>query len=369
MKGVAIICVLILSTIPLPGQSSSNSSSPPGRAAQADPWGQLPVTTLTFVHAAKLSGLPQSPLIMSPLQCTPAGALFFQLPLPPKFMTHAFVTVTAKGRVTVNAHAANISGFDGFRQGAVFPRDKYVYEMVEGQYGAAGEKPAWKEFIAKYETNGSLKSLIPLTHISSPPIRFAVLPSGRFILLGKDYATMEPLLVMLDNDGTHPLPLDLFGSQFYSTRELNRFYPRVAHDNPVGNGLDRVLSAVQFVSYGENVLLVQTGTNFPVVEISDGGILRTIPLDLPTGITIESLIPSSQSFLYVRVADARTNPATHKLIVFDPGTGQALREIRISGLPDLGLIACESGNTFLGLGKTFTPGHGNGTWTLMTASE
>jgi hypothetical protein len=60
---------------------------------------------------------------------------------------------------------------------------------------------------------------------------------------------------------------------------------------------------------------------------------------------------------------------SHRLIVFDPDTGEALREIRVSGLLSPGLIACESGNTFWGLGKTFKQGNDNGVWNLMTASE
>lgn len=376
MKILPIICIFLLSGVPLPGQSAPDSHPAADKAARADPWAQLPITTLTFTHAAELSGLPQSPFIINPLQCTPRGSLFFQIPLAPKFLTHALVTVTAKGELTINTHAANVPGFDGFRQGAAFPRDQHIYEMVEGRYrppdqpaNGIGEQPGWGEFIAKYAADGSLESLLPLTHISFPPMRFAVLPSGRFVLLGKDYPNMAPELVMLDRTGANPYPLDLFGSQFYSTRELSQFYPGVAHDNPVGNGLDRVLSAVEFISYGENVLLVQTGTNFPVVEIGDGGILRTVPLKLPAGTTIESFLPSSQHVFYVRIADSRAGPVSHRLIVFDPETGEALREIRVSGLLSPDLIACESGNTFLGLGKTFKQGNDNGVWNLMTASE
>jgi hypothetical protein len=375
MKALAIACVFLLSTIPPPGQSAPDSRSGAGKVA--DPWAQLPVTTLTFTHAADLSGLPQSPLLLDPLQCTPKGALFFQIPLPPKFMTRAFVSVTAKGKVTVNDHAANLPGFEGFRQGEVFPGDKDVYELVEGRYrppdqpvNGIGEQPGWGEFIAKYAADGTLESLIPLTHVSFVPMKFAVLPSGRFVVLGKNYPNMEPELVMLDSDGTNPVPLDLFGSRFYSIQELSRFYPGVAQDNTEGNGLDRVLSAVQFVSYGENVLLVQTGTTFPLVEIGDGGIIRPFPLELPAGTTIESLMPSSQNFFYVRVADRRTEPVIHRLILFDPSSGEALREIRVSGLLSPRFVACESGNnTFLGLGKTFRQGNNEGAWNLMTASE
>ena len=376
MKVLAIICSFLFSTISLSGQSAPDSHSAAGKAAQEDPWAQLAIATLTFTHAAELSGLPQSPFLISPFQCTPKGAVFFQIPLPPRFTTRAFVSVTAKGKVTVNADAANVPGFDEFRQLAVFPRDEHVYGIVEGRYrppdqlaNGTGEKPPWGEFVVKYAAAGSIESLIPLTHISFTPTRFAVLPSGRFVLVGKDFTNLAPELVMLDASGANPYPLELFASQVYSTRELSQFYPGVARDNPAGTGIDRVLSSVQFVSYGDNVLLVQTGSNFPVAEIGDRGIIRTVPLELPAGTTIESLLPSSQHVLYVRIADRRAEPPIHRLIVFDPDTGEALREIKVSGLSSPGLIACESGNTFLGLGKTFRQGDDSGVWNLMTASE
>jgi hypothetical protein len=376
MKVQAIICIFLAGTIPARSQLVLDSHSAAARAAQADPWAQLPVTTLTFSHTAELSGLPQSPFIMNPLQCTPRGALFFQIPLPPKFMTRAFVFVTAKGKMTVDADAANVPGFEEFRQLEVFPRDEHVYGIVEGRHrppgqppNEAGEQPPWGEFVVEYAAEGSIESLIPLTQISFTPMKFGVLPSGRLVLAGKDLANLAPVLVMLDRAGNNPYPLDLFGSQFYSTQRLSQFYPEVGHDNPAGTGIDRVLSSVQFVSYGNNLLVVQTGTNFPVAEIGDGGILRTVPLELPAGTMIESLLPASQHAFYVRIADRRAEPVIHRLIVFDPNTGEALREIRVSGLSSPGFVACESGNTFLGLGKGFKEGSDNGVWSLMTASE
>lgn len=378
MTSRRIICFLLFTAVPLFGQAGVDLHPGGGNGAAADPWAQLAITTLTFTHAAELSGLPQSPFIVTPPQCTPNGDLFFQVPLPPKFMTRAFVTVNPAGKTSVNTQAASVPGFENFRQGAVFPGEHYVYELVEGRYRSPdkpatdpGENPPWGEFIAQYLADGAIKSIIPLTHISRTfiPMAFAVLRSGRFVVVGKDFTNLAPEAVMLDRTGAKPQPLDLFGSEYYSIPELSRFYPEVNHDNPAGTGLDRVLSYVQFVSYGENVLLVERGTNFPLVEIGDAGILRTIPLQLPAGTTIESLLPSSQNLLYVRIADARANPAAHRLIVFDSGSGEALREIKVSGILSPGLIACEAHHTFLALGKTFRKGDSNGAWTLMIASE
>src|SRR5579872_3279345 len=375
MKVPAIICILLFTIVSLPGQSP-DSQTVVGKAAQGDPWSQLPISTLNFIHTADLSGLPQSPFILNPFQCTPRGDLLFQVPLPPKFVTRAFVTVTVKGKATMNSGATNIAGFEDIRQGAVFPRDQHVYEYIEGRYRRPGqpvngtlEEPRWGEFIAQYAADGSFESLVPLTHISFTPMVFAVLPSGSFVLVGKDFTNMAPVLVMLDRMGRNPQPLDLFGSPSYSTQGLSQFYPGVAHDNPAGTGLDRVLNAVQFLSYGDDVLLVQTGTNFPVVEIGEGGILRTMPLKLPAGTTIESFLPSTQRLFYVRIADHRGETVIHRLVAFDPSTGDALREIRVSGLLSPAFVACDSGSTFLGLGKTFKQASDNGVWNLMTASE
>ena len=375
MRPLPVLCLLVLGAARLLSQTAPGPQVTTGPTARADPWDRLPRASLDFTHPIPLAGLPQSPFMVDPLQCSPSGTAFLQIPLPPTFTTWAFAAITKKGKITrYDAGDSQILGIDQLRTITWFPAEKYVYALVEGRKHAPGQtpgqdaKPPWQEFIAKYADDGTLDSVVPL-RISFLPARFAALSSGRFVVIGEDVANHAPVMVMLDSDGDNPHPVDLFGSGSYGTESLGRFYPHAGSDDAVGSFMGRVVGSAQFVGHGDDVLLVQTGTNFPVVVMGDGGILPTVPLSLPAGIVIESLLPSSGEALYIRVVDSRTNPATHKLIAFDAVTGEALRQISVAGLLSPESVACESEGTFLGLRKIFQQGDQQGTWNLMTASE
>jgi hypothetical protein len=132
--------------------------------------------------------------------------------------------------------------------------------------------------------------------------------------------------------------------------------------------MSNVIAAVQFVSYWDHVLLAQTGTNYPIAEIAEGGILRTLPMKLPAGSVINSLLPSSSRTLYGRVAGSQEQSQGGALLQFAPVTGEALRRISASSVP-VGSIACEAEGTWLAFKQSYDKGQDNGVWNLLTASE
>lgn len=375
MKCFVMVLVLGLGAASLQCQATPSSRS--GREVRNQRV-ELPTTTLDFSHAVALSGIPQSPFIVEPLQCSPKGTAFIRVPLPPKFMTQSLISVTKDGKAAIKVSGGNPPGFDHFSLTAYFPGDKGIYALGQGWKHAPGEvggfgqsRPHREQVILKYGEDGSLDSVIRL-HISFTPFRFAVLPSGRFIVIGQSYPDNAPVLDLLDRDGENPRLLDLFGSGLYGSGSLRQHYSGQRYGGPGESAMSRALGAVQFVSYGDDVLLVQMGSDFPVAVIGDAGILRTVRLALPAGNTIESFVPSTKPFFYVRTVDDSTNPVTHKLIVFDPDTGQALRQISITGLTSPESIACGAGDTFLGFRKVFKKekkGYDGGTWNLLTASD
>jgi hypothetical protein len=345
------------------------------RAPKSDPWAQLPSNSLDFAHAFPLTALPASPFLVDPVQCSPNGQLFLQIPLPPTYMRRAFASITKQGKTTLNSNGGQIAGFDELRQIAYFPRDKHFYALMEGRrhvqeqpMGLTPPKSPWQELIAAFGDDGTFESMTAL-EISFVPLRFAVFPSGRYVILGQESINQSPVLITLDKDGTNPHPIDLFGSGLYGKERLRQYFPNAANDDSIGSGMSQVLGSVQFVSHGDNILLVQAGTNFPLVEIGDAGILRNVRLGLPTGVIIQSVFPSSGSLLYVQVTDHRTKPETSALVAFDPDSGDALRRIAITGLLTLRSVACEADGTFLGLKKVFEKNSDKGTWNLVTAAE
>jgi hypothetical protein len=196
--------------------------------------------------------------------------------------------------------------------------------------------------------------------------------------MGEDTINRVPELLKMDSKGKDARPLDLFGSGLYSQDRLGEFFPGAENaDRPGSTVMPRVLGSIQFVGHGENVLLVQTGTNFPLMEISEAGILRSIRLKLPTGVYIQSVLPSNKRELYVRLVDNRQKPQSQDelhpappnlLVVFDPDSGNALRQISANGMP-LQSIACESDGSFLGFKLVPDKSSQHGEWTMVTASE
>ena len=363
------IVSLLLAGASVLGQTAPAKSPAAEGAAKRVSWTALPQESLTFSRRVVPEGLPQSPAITAPLRCSPNGTPFMEFPLPPTFMTRALVSVTKSGKVTTYASGNNIPGLQDVSQIAYFPQDKYVYYLVEARENsflpADSDKSPRRYYSVKYAADGTLESTTPLD-ITTGPLRIGIFPSGALAIMGVDPVEHIPQLVLLDSKGSNSHLVDIDGAGLYDPGQLRRFYPKAADSDPGGSGSSLVASSTQFVSYGDNLLLVQMGTDYPIVELGESGILRSLPLHLPAGSIIESFIQSSERLWLARIADTASNPAVHWLVAFDPGTGEALRVISTPGMPP-DAIACDADGTFLALRKEFKGKDSDGTWTLVAS--
>lgn len=125
---------------------------------------------------------------------------------------------------------------------------------------------------------------------------------------------------------------------------------------------------MQFVADGDDLLLVQAGSDFPVLVLTQGGISRSVALKLPPGAVIESFVPSSGPNWLVRVVENHDGTKVHSIYFFDSATGEPLREVVPSGVHAWS-IACEANGKLLAFKKVLADNKTDGVWTLLTASD
>lgn len=368
MRAQILVCLLLIATANAAVTAQSGPAAASTKRRNALVWKEIQQETITFSHSTPLLGMPQSTIITAPLQCSPNGTLFLEALMPPNYMTRSLVSVTKSGKVTPFSGGVSALGLTQVQEMGFFPRNSHVYYLLQGRkrdFDGSKTSPL-ETFIARYSKDGAVETATRLK-ISMYPDRFGALPSGRFVIAGVAPVNNTPDLVMLDSHGRRLFPLDLSASGLYSPTNLSKFYTR--NHGPDAKNMSSITSVAQFVSYGDDLLLLQAGTNFPLILIGNGGILRTISLKLPADAIIESLVPSSDTgAIYARIVEDNVKPQVHFMAAFDADTGAPLREVATTSLP-LESIACESDGKFFAFKLESSKKSGPGIWTLLASSQ
>ena len=111
------------------------------------------------------------------------------------------------------------------------------------------------------------------------------------------------------------------------------------------NGPAIFIRPVQFVSSADSIMVVQNGTEYPLLKVSEAGMVRAIRPALPDHEDIELLIPSDHSLFLQTRSNAHT--ALYEINAED---GRALRKFE---LPDDGpTVACIHADKFLSFKQT-----------------
>jgi hypothetical protein len=105
----------------------------------------------------------------------------------------------------------------------------------------------------------------------------------------------------------------------------------------------------QFHAYNGNMLLVRAAIETPIYEIRESGEVRAVRVKLPSGLTMDHLIPSSQNWL-IDVRKSVLADESETIYEISPESGEPLRLYRIenkAGLKEA--LACEGQGTFTGI--------------------
>jgi hypothetical protein len=163
-------------------------------------------------------------------------------------------------------------------------------------------------------------------------LRLGMFQTGTLLAFGYDEKSHAPKLAMLKEDGTLLKVLDM---------------PEGNAPGSLRDDRSKVLAPTEIVPEGRSILLVQSGTSFPLLEVSEGGAIRAIHPKLPTGMQIEGVIPSDHG-LYVIVGPGGVKPGDQGTIYeISPEDGTLLRRF-LGDRPALG-VACVHDRKFLSI--------------------
>ena len=286
-------------------------------------------------------------------QCDADGALFLDLLDPRDPRKHSVVSFKGKEHQTYSP-AAIPDLHDVFVLG-FYPTSSKVAFLVRaakdlpGNPGP-GQSPAgipWSRYhtyVAEFNRDGSYKGKIELP-ISYKVVRFAIFPSGEFLVIGYDELNSVVRMLLLSSSGDVVRTIDLPASR-----------TAVAGDTPFRSAVgaraaSKVLASLMLTPYNQDILAWRTNSNDPILDVTSGGGVREVPLQVPAGFAFAGMIPSSDRWIaHFRAEnireDAPFTASAYSYFELRPQDGSVSSKLVISGdIPQS--LACESDGTYL----------------------
>ncbi|HEV7217457.1 MAG: hypothetical protein ACHP8A_07300 [Terriglobales bacterium] len=164
--------------------------------------------------------------------------------------------------------------------------------------------------------------------------QLGLFPSGNYLAYGYDKNDHSPKLAMLKDDVT-------------ILKYLQAPKGGVP-DSPLGTldgkgkGAAVYLAPVQFAGRNHSIYVVQSKTDYPLLEVTEAGEIREIHPKLPEGSQINMLIPSDES-LYALVGE-KDNRSIYEI---DAVSGDLLKHFQVSKDQPGASVACVNGGKFL----------------------
>jgi hypothetical protein len=348
------ICPVVLSVVTAVAAAQSaktltSSVSPNEGNVAAD--SSTPVRTLDFKLVKPNPGLDLSPVTAAPTQCTPDGSLFLDELDVKDLNKHTVVGI--HGTDTRSYSPANISDLHDVFVESFFPTEDVVGFLVRGSKTAPGspspgKSPAgipWDDYhyyIAIFNRGGSYQKSIELPFRYTVS-RFAILPSGEYLVSGYDQANSTARLAFLDSSGQLIRNLDFPAFRHATEGEYGSREAAKSARNLVGY--------VLMTPYKEDILVWQMSGDSPILDVGAGGTSKEISLQPPAGFVFDSLIPSNDRLVALfRTTDTAPGSAMSDVhySYFDvrPQDGSVSAKLVQAGNAPRS-IACESDGTYL----------------------
>lgn len=324
-----------------------------------------PEVKLEFRPQQPIPGITASPIVASPVLCSPDGTPFVDFPDMSDFKVHAIYSLAPKGAVLFSSKS--ITGLYDLTYQSFFPGDSTVLLLMHGTSDSkestytvytgngsqsktgAGYRGAHQDYLAEYDRNGSFKSAVELPagyHFW----RVAFLPDGNLLALAYDRANAVPRLLLLDSGGQIIRPLEI-PAQLQDSPELTA--------GETGPEINRAraessLSWWLFAPSGQKTILYKAHSTAPLLEVGVAGAAREIPLEMPKGYEIDAVVPGNDRLIvrYRRHGlsssgsiDANPEVVNYVLYQVNPSDGTLLRQLD-PGAGPLFNIACEQDGVF-----------------------
>jgi len=182
-------------------------------------------------------------------------------------------------------------------------------------------------------------------HLSFTPMKVAAFESGEVLVLGMDTINLQPVLALLNPDGSFARTVDLDSRTYKSSKDLaHAVQPKKNDSNTytLTRQMQNALGLAMFVPWGTEVLFVQPGAKLPVYRLTSAGVLDAVDIELPDGFLMASILGSSEKDPWVVTSmspDTFTAMANFKTVenapgeVFevDPFSGKVLDQLTLKG--------------------------------------
>lgn len=312
-----------------------------GRSAAPD----FEVRRVAVEPGKKVTGIPPMQVVISPVLSSATGVLYLESIDLEEARYRELYSVGSDGAgVKLPQRAAELDDVTFF---SFFPGENNLVTLVKGKQrsvAANAPKSDGKFYLYVSDREGRSGRLLPLTD-EVTPLKVAIFPSGRMLLLGLD-GKNAPTFYLLDDSGSIVRSIKSFADDYAGSQELLATFGEKRN-------LKRAMAGAEFVPYGKNILFLQPASKIEIIQFSESGVVSSTKVELPAGLLPQSLIPSSyQIFLRARKAEDfqkmnRTGMVVNEerpIFEIDRETGKIIREIVLSGARTGDVVSAIDGN-------------------------
>ena len=295
-----------------------------------------PLYQINFQAGDPVSGIGAMPAVRLPLECTGDGTMFITMVqaletgAPPRNLSQyapsLLLTSISRSGEAHSFPLDQVPDLYDIVQNSDYASDSKVVFLLSAAHGSkppeaaagdgAAKSPVERHFyIVRFDRQGNYEKTIQVDDTFHMH-HLGLFPSGTFLAHGADRGDHAPKLAMLKDDGTL--------SKFLDIPEGDAPESAIGTKDASGKGPAVFVAPVQFAGQGHFFYLLQNKTNFPLLEINEAGAIRAIKPKLPSGMQIETLVPSDEN-IYVRTKDISAG-AIYEL---NPQDGSILRRFRV----------------------------------------
>ncbi len=287
----------------LPAQAAPKTAASP-RTPVTEPTEQasdsqdlIPNLDVQFKAGDPIPGITASPVMVIPIQCNGDGAAIIDMLMPPEFRDHTIYLVhpTKASAIPVK----NIPGLSNIQIVNVFASHSLVGVLLYATKVTTDSSKTkdYRYFIATFDPNNGYRETIEIP-ISYQVYRFAILPSGDFVIFGYDTAGDTPRLWLLDSSGEIKRAIQLPEKVQDAIKTVPEDKKLDAMPYPIADSMraSKAFGNPRFTAYGEKVIFGLAGKK-SVLEIGNGGSVREVQIESPKGYDFDGFIPSNDRWI------------------------------------------------------------------------
>ena len=322
------------------------------KAVETDPGFALPSGSVEYPHCLSDGSLVLREFDWEAVIKTPKG----------KFPKYNDFVMIVQGKKTKTISSTTISDLTDFNVMDIFPADSGIYLLLQGTKDQPGERgphkspvgipfTSYHNFVARFDLDGTYKGATQLAaecDLSQPghcDLRhLAVFPSGDMLVTESDPVTSSLKVLYLKSSGEVVKQIDVPASR----KQMD--WGDASSNPQLKQAASMFLASVYFTAVGQNIVVWRSNSSDPVVEISQGGGVREVPIQTPEGYRLADMVASNDRWV-VHFRTENTPPSARMSVdtdaYFDVRPQDGSLAAKIVQKVDAPLsIACESSGAY-----------------------